>query len=306
MKKLVVIVGPTASGKTDLSIKIAKEFDGECINADSTQIFQGTDIATNKVTKEEMKGVKHHLLSTMKVNESYSVAQFQKEAREIIETIKEQNKLPIVVGGTGLYINALVMNYNFPTNTHTEGYITQFDDLSNEQLWEKLNQIDRRAAKIIHPNNRYRVIRALEIIELNGLNKSDIIKDNKTYFYDDLIIIGINPQRELLHNRINQRVLKLTDKGLFSEIEKAWLDNKKNEKAQALRCIGGPEIISYLKGEVDYETTISLMQRNNRRYARRQITWFKNQFEDVKWFTHDYDNFDKMCEDVLLYLKQVL
>ncbi|AOG60325.1 tRNA dimethylallyltransferase [Spiroplasma helicoides] len=304
--KIIVIVGPTASGKTELSIKLAQEFNGECINADSTQIFQGTDIATNKVTEEEKEGIVHHLLSTKKVNESYSVAEFQKEGREIIEDILKRNKTPIIVGGTGLYISALIMKYNFGSSDHIEGFAKQFDQLNNSQLWEKLNKSDPEQSKQIHPNNRYRIIRALEIQELYKTKKSDVILNNKEYYYNNLIIIGINPDRSALHEKINNRVLALTDRGLFKEIEKAWLDNDKNHEAQALRCIGGPEIIGYLKNEYDYDTTIALMQRNNRRYARRQITWFKNQYDNVQWFMHNYTNYKQIVNEIVNYVKNII
>ncbi|AHI53037.1 tRNA (adenosine(37)-N6)-dimethylallyltransferase MiaA [Spiroplasma culicicola] len=304
MKKIIVIVGPTASGKTDLSLKIAKLFNGECINADSTQIFKGTDIATNKIKTEEMQGVVHHLISIKEVNETYSVADYQTQARTIIDKILKQDKTPIVIGGTGLYINALIMNYNFLFENQTiVGFKEQFEELSNHQLWEQLNQIDTLAANEIHVNNRNKIIRALEIIEYSKSLKSDLNKNNKTLFYDNLIIIGIKPDREKLHQRINERVLQLTDRGLFDEIKKAYEDNNFNASAQALKCIGGPEIIQYLKQEIDYDQTIALMQRNNRRYARRQMTWFRNQYDNVHWFEHQYSDFEQMCDQVLEFLK---
>lgn len=302
MSKIVVIVGPTASGKTDLSVILAQKFNGECINADSTQIFQGTDIATNKISESEMQSIPHHLFSIKKVNESYSVADYQRDGRKIINEVLERGKLPIIVGGTGLFINALIMNYNFNSKEHIPDFENKYSNLDNQELWNVLEKIDKEAALSIHPNNRYRVLRALEIFEINGQVKSTIIKNNKHMFYDEVIIIGIEPDRKLLHKKIEDRVLKLVEKGLFEEIKKAWSDNNYNETSQALKCIGGPEILSYLKNEINYERCIELMQRNNRRYARRQLTWFKNQFEDVKWFNHDYQNFQVMTENVSNYI----
>ncbi|AGR42044.1 tRNA (adenosine(37)-N6)-dimethylallyltransferase MiaA [Spiroplasma diminutum] len=303
MNKIIVIVGPTASGKTDLSIKIAKEFNGECINSDSTQIFKGTDIATNKITNEEMQGVKHHLLSTKNVNESYSVADFQSDARKIIDNLLENNKTPIIVGGTGLYVNAVLMDYNFSSNDHIENYEKQFENLSNEEIWKLLKEKDELEAQKIHPNNRYRVIRALEIIELSGFKKSKIIEDNKRYIYKNLLIIGISSQREKLYSKINNRVLSLVEKGLFKEIELAYKANNFNKNAQSLKCIGGPEIISFLEKEITYEECIELMQKNNRHYARRQLTWFKNQLSNVKWFEHNYEDFDYISSQIIEYIK---
>ncbi|QHX36591.1 tRNA (adenosine(37)-N6)-dimethylallyltransferase MiaA [Spiroplasma sp. BIUS-1] len=303
MNKLIVIVGPTASGKTDLSVKIAKEFNGECINSDSTQIFKGTDIATNKITKEEMDGIEHHLLSIKEVNESYSVADFQKEAREKVAQILEKGKTPIIVGGTGLYTNALLMDYNFTSDDHIKDYEKQYEKLSNQEVWEILNEKDNLEAQKIHPNNRYRAIRALEIIELNGNQKSELIKDNKKYVYNNLLIVGLFPQRDKLYSRINNRVLSLEKRGLFKEIEMAYEANNFNKKAQSLKCIGGPEIIKYLEKEITYDECIELMQKNNRHYARRQLTWFRNQLDNVEWFEHDYDNFNKISDEIIEYIK---
>ncbi|AKX34004.1 tRNA delta(2)-isopentenylpyrophosphate transferase [Spiroplasma litorale] len=306
MKPIVVIVGPTASGKTDLSIKIAKKFNGECINADSTQIFKGTDIATNKISIEEMQGIKHHMISIKEVNENYSVAEFQKEARVIIDNLLKEDIMPIVVGGTGLYINALIMNYNFNNKDHINNYSEQFSNLDNESLWKVLYKIDEKEANKIHPNNRYRVLRALEINELNSRNKSSIIKDNKSYYYKNIIIIGLDPIRNELYDKINDRVLNLIEKGLFEEIIEAYEKCSKNELSQALKCIGGPEIIKYINNQISYPESIELMQKNNRHYARRQLTWFKNQLKDVNWFEYTYDDFENICEKILLFLKNKL
>ncbi|ASP28110.1 tRNA delta(2)-isopentenylpyrophosphate transferase [Spiroplasma corruscae] len=305
MKPIIVIVGPTASGKTDLSIRIAKSLNGECINADSTQIFKGTDIATNKITLEEMDNIKHYLLSIKEVNETYSVAEFQKDARNFIDKIHKMNKIPIIVGGTGLYINALLMNYKFSGDDHIKDFSKKFDELDNIELWNILNNIDKIEANKIHPNNRYRVIRALEIIELNKNSKSNIIKNNKTFYYKNIIMIGLEPKREELYVRINNRVLDLVNRGLIQEIELAYKMCEYNESSQSLKCIGGPEIISYLKGKITYESAIEEMQKNNRHYARRQLTWFKNQFDCIKWYEFSYINFEETCNSILTYLKKV-
>ncbi|AUB31463.1 tRNA (adenosine(37)-N6)-dimethylallyltransferase MiaA [Spiroplasma floricola] len=304
MNKIIVIVGPTASGKTDLSIKLAKKFNGECINSDSTQIFKGTDIATNKITEEEMQGIKHHLISIREVNEKYSVADFQKDAREKIDEILKKGKTPIIVGGTGLYVNAVLMNYNFANEDHIENFEKKYDNFSNQEIWKILNSKDNNEAQKIHPNNRNRVIRALEIIEINkGIEKTKIIKDNKKYFYNNLLFIGLFPQRDKLYSKINNRVFILSKKGLFKEIENAYKANNFNKKAQALKCIGGPEIIRYLEKEITYDECIELMQKNNRHYARRQLTWFRNQLENIKWFEHDYENYDQITDEIVDYIE---
>lgn len=306
-KKIIIIVGPTASGKTDLSIKLAQAFNGEVINADSTQIFQGTDIATNKITPAEMQGIKHHLLSTKTVTESYSVAEFQKEARELISSIRSQGKTPIIVGGTGLYINALLFNYNFVEAQHIPDFKDRYEHLTNEALWNLLNQQDSQAAQAIHPNNRYRTLRALEIIESSGLEKTQIIQNNKTYYYsqDELIIIGLAPNREQLYQRINQRVVELVKKGLFAEITKAY-EACGQASSQAITCIGGREITMFLKKQINYEECIELMQKNNRHYARRQFTWFKNQLQDCTWFEYDFSGYEQICQDILKLIKNII
>ncbi|WP_342258402.1 tRNA (adenosine(37)-N6)-dimethylallyltransferase MiaA [Spiroplasma endosymbiont of Dioctria linearis] len=306
MNKIIVIVGPTASGKTDLSIKIAKEFNGECINADSTQIFKGTDIATNKITTQEMQGIKHHLLSIKEVNESYSVAEFQKHAREKIAKVLENEKTPILIGGTGLYINSVLMDYNFSSDDHIDNYAKKYDTKSNQEIWDFLNLKDSLEAKKIHMNNRYRLIRALELIELTGITKTKLTKDNKRYLYNNLLIIGISAKREELYSKINNRVLSLIEKGLFEEIQLAYKANNFDKRAQSLKCIGGPEIIKYFEKEIDYEKCIELMQQNNRHYARRQLTWFKNQLNNVKWFEHDYKNFEDISNEIIEYIRSNL
>lgn len=304
-KPIIIVVGPTASGKTDLSIAIAKRFNGECINSDSTQIYEGTDIATNKITFDEMEGIAHHLLSVRTVTESYSVAEFQMDARKIIQEIMDDNKTPIIVGGTGLYVNALIKNYFFPKFTKDLGYQEQFNDIDNQTLWNKLNNSNPDWAASIHPNNRQRVLRTLEIAEQISEIPEAPSGDN-VFFYDNLIIVGLLPDRNMMYEKINARVLRLTEKGLFSEIESAWIANEYNASKPALRCIGGPEIISFLKNDMTYEEAIEKMQQHNRNYAKKQLTWWTKQLPETKWFEHTYDNFDEIVEKVLIYIENKL
>ncbi|AXK51249.1 tRNA (adenosine(37)-N6)-dimethylallyltransferase MiaA [Spiroplasma alleghenense] len=304
---IILIVGPTGSGKTDLSIKIAKKLKGECINADSTQIFSGTDIATNKITTEEMEGIKHHLLSTIPVNGNYSVAQFQNEGRKVINSLLKQSIIPIIVGGTGLYINALLKKYHFQEEKYGQLYHPDLDNYSNIELWKMLNDFDSEAASKIHENNRQRLLRANSVVFERKELKTDLIKDGgEKFFSNPLIIIGLNPNRQDLHESLNSRVNKLIQRGLFEEIKKAYKENDYNENAQALKCIGGKEIVKYLKREITYEQAILDMQTANRRYARKQITWFKHQLKDIQWFEYNLKDFQKTCNLVLEYLEKVL
>ncbi len=300
---IILIVGPTGSGKTDLSIKVAKTFNGECINADSTQIFSGTDIATNKITEKEMQGVKHHLLSAIPVTGTYSVADFQKQGRDIISKLLSNNLVPVIVGGTGLYINGLIKKYNFPEEQKSELYNPELDKYNNQQLWNMINEFDPIEAKKIHVNNRQRLLRANSLIFNKEFLKSEIIQNgHEPFFPNKLIIIGLNPNRANLHEALNNRVNRLISKGLFEEIQKAYEDNNYNDAAQALKCIGGKEIVKYLKGEISYEQAILDMQTANRRYARKQITWFKHQLENVQWFEYDLIDFDKTCQAIIKYI----
>ncbi|WP_146637892.1 tRNA (adenosine(37)-N6)-dimethylallyltransferase [Spiroplasma clarkii] len=190
---------------------------------------------------------------------------------------------------------------------HIPGFEKQFEQLSNLEVWQKLAALDHQAALKIHPNNRYRTIRALEILQSTGQTKTDIIENNHQYFYEsqDLIIIGLAPNREQLYQCINQRVLRLIKQGLFIEITNAY-NATDFQLTQALTCIGGKEIIQYLMQKINYETCISLMQKNNRHYARRQFTWFKNQLPDCHWFEFKMENFDNACEDIIKLIKRII
>ncbi|WP_338970918.1 tRNA (adenosine(37)-N6)-dimethylallyltransferase MiaA [Spiroplasma endosymbiont of Labia minor] len=298
-KPFVVIVGPTASGKTDLSIELAKKFNGEIINADSTQIFKDLDIATNKITKKDMQEIPHYLLSTIDVTDSYSVAQFQQAAREYMHLIWSNNKLPIIVGGTGLYINALLKNYNFSKDYHIDGFLEMCDAKTNEELWNWLKEVDPDDASLIPLSNKKRIIRSLELYNITKQTKKERNAGNDTFFYDNFFIVGLNPMREELYAKINNRVLELVDKNLFNEIELAYIKNNKNRQAQALKAIGAPEIISYLNNEISYEQAIENMQASNRKYARRQMTWFRNQLSEINWYDFKFEDYNKIKEKII-------
>ncbi|AHI53962.1 tRNA delta(2)-isopentenylpyrophosphate transferase [Spiroplasma sabaudiense Ar-1343] len=300
---IILIIGPTGSGKTTLSVEISKKFSGECINSDSTQIFSGTDIATNKIMAGEMQNIKHHLFSIEPVTGSYSVADYQKKGRQTISDLLKKNKIPVIVGGTGLYINALLKKYQFleePLKTENFG----FEKLSNLELWNLVNLVDPQEAKKIHVNNRQRLLRANTVISVNNGRKSDLIKDSQGWYFENpVIIIGLNPERSDLHQALNQRVLDLCKRGLFQEIEEALAVNDNNANKQALKCIGGKEIIAYLRNEISYEQAILDMQTANRRYARKQMTWFKNQLSGVKWFEYRLSDYQKTSQEIIDYLE---
>lgn len=288
-EKIIVIVGPTAVGKTSLSIKLAQKFNGEIINGDSMQIYKELDIGTAKITEEEKKGINHHLIDLKEVDEDYSVADFQKEASNKIREITQRGRLPIIVGGTGLYIESLL----FPvSHAKVEANIELRKELelyaeknSNETLWAHLNLIDPKAASKIHPNNIRRVIRAIEVYEESGHLFSDFQDErkNKESSYDYLII-GLNTDRQLLYERINQRVDSMIQEGLVEEARNLWEKLNFDPSIQSTKGIGYKEFLKYFHQEESLEESIKHVKQNSRRYAKRQSTWFRNRFEKVHWY----------------------
>ena len=291
MKKLIVIVGPTGVGKTKLSIELAKKFNGEIINADSTQVYKNMDIATAKVTEEEKEGMKHYLLDIKDITDDYSVCDFQKDARECIDNILSKNKVPIIVGGTGLYIKALLYDYTFEKNNDKHDY----SNLSNEEIYNKLITINPNSK--IHKNNRKRIERALDVFENTGklIEKED--KTDKLLY--DAYIIGLTTDRENLYKRINKRVDEMINNGLLEEAKNIYDTNIRTKAV--LTPIGYKELFDYFDGNKSLEECIELIKLRSRRYAKRQYTWFNNQM-NVKWFDVDYDNFNNTINKVYKYI----
>ena len=283
MDKIIVIVGPTAVGKTALSIELAKKYDGEIINADSMQVYRGLDIGTAKVTADEADGIVHHLIDIYEPNETYTVADFQKKAREKINEITSRGKLPIVVGGTGLYVQALIYDYQLGKKEEVgdhqlrEKYTQYAQNHGNLALWEQLKAKDELAADKIHFNNQRKVIRALEVFELTG---QSIIapKETPQKCYDDFLI-GLTTDRALLYERINQRVYQMVEQGLMEEARSLLAF----PESQAALGIGYQEFFPYFEGKVPLETVIEEIQLHSRRYAKRQLTWFRNRMAP-HWF----------------------
>lgn len=292
--EVVAIVGPTASGKTALSIKMAKEFNGEIINGDSMQIYRGLDIGTAKITTEEMEGVPHHLLSIKEPTESFSVADYQGLVRDKIEEIRKRGKLPIIVGGTGLYVQAVLYDFQFTDEKVDEEarkkYYDELAKIGPAAMHEKLTALDPETAKEIHPNNTRRVIRALEMIELHGESKSsEEHKRGNIPLYNHLII-GMDMDREKLYERINLRVDIMIEKGLVDEVKALWEQNIRN--VQSVQAIGYKEIYAYLDGLISLEDAIEQIKQNSRRYAKRQLTYFRNKM-DIEWFGNDWNKIVK-------------
>ena len=299
---VLCIVGPTAVGKTKMSIELAKQLNGEIISGDSMQIYRGMDIGTAKATMDERQGIPHHLIDEKNPDEPYSVAAFQQTVRAKMEEIKSRGKLPIIVGGTGLYIKSVLYDYEFAGESESKEIDeAKYGHLSNEELHAKLAAVDEAGAKDIHPNNRKRVIRALEIYETSGVKKSEMIEKQEHKMIYDACLIGLTDDRNVLYDRINKRVDAMYETGLVEEV-KALFDEGIPAESQSIRAIGYKELYDYFKGFISLEESKELIKRNSRRYAKRQYTWFNNQM-DVTWFKVDVQHFDKTVQEVLTYVQ---
>lgn len=286
MKKTVVaIVGPTAVGKTGLSIEAAKRFNGEVISGDSMQVYRGMDIGTAKVSPQEMQGIPHHLIDIIEPHEEYSAKDFQTQAQQLIEQITERGRLPVIAGGSGLYIQAALFDYHFPdirrNDELTEQLTKQAREKGIDEIYSRLQKVDPEQAKKIHPNNHRRVIRALEIYETTGRTKTEWEKEQKREPSYNTIFIGLEMEREKLYAEINNRVDEMIHKGLLDEVTRLYKEGLKN--TQAMKAIGYKEFIPYLEEKDTLESCIEALKQNSRRYAKRQYTWFKNKM-DIKWY----------------------
>jgi tRNA dimethylallyltransferase len=294
-EKLVVIVGPTAVGKTKTSIELAKALNGEIISGDSMQVYRGLDIGTAKVMDEEMEGVPHYLIDIKDPSEPFSVAEFQHLARERVSEINNRGKIPIIVGGTGLYIRAVTHHYEFSESTRNSEVRDQLQNRAvtdgPESLHDELKRVDPLRAAEIHPNNVQRVIRALEIYYETGIipsiEQGNRREDSSPY---QLALVGLTMDREKLYERINERVDLMVKQGVIEEAR--WLLAQDITNSLAAKAIGYKEFFPYLSGESSLEEAIELLKRNSRRYAKRQFTWFRNQM-DVEWFSMDEPRFYK-------------
>ena len=279
MQKVLVITGPTAVGKSDFGISVAKELDGEIISGDSVQIYRGLDIGSGKITKEEMQGIRHYLIDTKDPFEDYSVAEFQKEARFLIDKIAADNRLPIIVGGTGLYIKAVLYDYEFNEEVIKD---EEYDDLSNEEIYEILKKVDPKCLDKIHINNRKRLIRALNIYHKTNRGISAIKDAQKHEMIYDALIISLTSSREELYQRIDKRVDMMFEKGLEKEVE-TLLKKGLTFEHKALSAIGYRQFKDFFEGKITLDEVKELIKRDSRRFAKRQYTWFRHQFK-TEWF----------------------
>ena len=283
---ILIITGPTATGKTELAIDIAKKYNGEIISADSMQIYKYLDIGTAKPTLEEQSKIKHHLIDFVAPNMEYSVQQFVAEADLIIKDLFKKGKLPIIVGGTGLYIKSLIYPYTFCSAPKDENVRNKYKEMlakeGKEYIYNLLLDRDSEAASKIHCNDTKRVIRALEINELTGKKKSELNLEDNNYKYN-VIFVALDLPREQLYDRINKRVEKMFELGLLSEVKNVISSNLANFDNQSMQAIGYKEFSSFFSNEININELIELISKNSRNYAKRQITFIKG-FKDVKWF----------------------
>lgn len=284
-----MLIGPTAVGKTALSIELAKHYNAEIISGDSMQVYKGMDIGTAKITTEEMDGVVHHLIDICDPVEPFSAAEFQEHAKGLIKDIYSRGKLPFVVGGTGLYIESLCYEYRFAKQGSDEAFRKEQEqyaqDYGVEALHKKLAKIDEEAANRLHQNDTRRVIRALEIFHLTGQPFSEQQKGQQKVTPYDLCILGLTRDRKHLYERIEERIDLMMEQGLLNEV-KHLLDQQLPASAVAYQALGYKEFIPYFNGEYTLERAVELLKRDTRHFAKRQLSWFRH-MKDIEWIDMD-------------------
>ena len=283
---IIAIVGPTGVGKTNLSIELAQYYNAIIVNCDAMQVYKGLDIGTAKITEEEKEGIPHYLFDIKNVDEEYTVYDYQKDVRKIIDENKEKNI--ILVGGTGLYLKAALYDYRFEEENDQ---LIDFSEYTNEEMYKKVLEKDPESK--IHPNNRIRMERFL------SKKNTEIVEPVKLYNH---ILIGLTTDREILYERINKRVISMIDSGLIEEA-KSFYDKGIKDKP-LLRGIGYKELYDYFDGKISLEAAIELIQKNSRHYAKRQYTFFNNQF-DIKWFDVNFNDFNVTIKEVIKYIEEV-
>lgn len=305
-RKIIAVCGPTAVGKTKFAIEISKRFNGEIISCDSMQLYKYMDIGSAKPAKEELLQVKHYMVDEIEPSENFSVAQYQVLAKKAINDIFSKGKIPVIAGGTGLYLNSILYDMDFSTPPaedaeYRKKLYEEAEKYGEYSIYEKLLKLDAKAAERIHPNNIKKVVRALEAAELgNGIK--DFAADLRETSEYKSIKVCLNRNRDELYDRINLRVDMLMSEGLENEVKKL-LSKGLSEENISMKGIGYKELISYFNGEYDKGEAIRLIKRNTRHLAKRQITWFKR-YEDMKWFNiSQYENDCACIEEITKWLE---
>lgn len=283
--RLLVLVGPTAVGKTKLSLTIAEQYNAEIISGDSMQVYRGMDIGTAKATPEERSRIKHHMIDIHDPDEPFSAAEFQERCAELIQGIHERGKLPFIVGGTGLYIESVCYNFQFNEAGSDDAFRREqrafAESQGAEALHERLRQVDPESAERLHPNDQRRIIRALEIFHVSGERLSDLLKRQKKQSPYELCIIGLTMDRALLYKRIEERIDAMMQQGLVEEV-RGLLAQGCSPSSVAMQGLGYKQIAGYLEGHYSLEEAVALLKRDTRHFAKRQLSWFRH-MKDIEW-----------------------
>ncbi|WP_025718192.1 tRNA (adenosine(37)-N6)-dimethylallyltransferase MiaA [Paenibacillus sp. 1-18] len=299
--KLLVLVGPTAVGKTKLSIEMARQFDAEIISGDSMQVYRHMDIGTAKISKQEMEGIKHHLIDIHEPEYPYSVAAFQEDCRRLIPDIHARGKLPFIVGGTGLYVESVCYEYRFSEVGADEAFrqeqLDYADQFGAEALHARLQAVDPESARRLHPNDRRRVVRALEIYHVSGTTLSSQLASQKKESPYQLCIVGLTMDRQMLYKRIEDRIDGMLDQGLVAEVA-SLMERGVRSDAISMQGLGYKEISSCLRGEVSLEEAVTWLKRDTRHFAKRQLSWFRH-MKDIQWVdVTDFGNFSALAAQI--------
>lgn len=304
-EKIIVISGPTGIGKSKVAVELAKKLgNAEIISSDSMQIYKEMSIGTAKVTDEEMSGIKHHMIDEVSIHDNFSVYDYQKKVKKLISDMNERGTIPIIIGGTGLYINSLLYKLDFSSEAEDkelrEKLNKEAELYGKEYLYNKLKELDPEYAEKLSVNDTYRIIRALEVIYKSGNKYSEENKNFREYNYEyDKLIYILQTDRELLYDRINKRVDKMFAAGLLDEVKYIIKDMSSEEIAsnRALLAIGYKELISYLQGEITYERAIELIKQKSRNYAKRQLTWFRRESE-ANFIDMDFEDIEQTLNTI--------
>ena len=298
--KLIILAGPTASGKTAVSVDLAKRIGGEIISADSMQIYRGMDIGTAKITADEMQGVKHYLINVSDPKEDFNIVKFQNMVKCSIEEIKKNGHIPILVGGTGFYIQSIIYDINFDKEDDN-GSIRkvleeEYDKIGADFMYEKLKKIDSISAENIHKNNKKRIIRAIEYFLINNalISEHNELQRKKTSPYDFRFFV-LNPKRDILYDRINKRVDKMVEKGLVDEV-KSLIESGLSIDNISMQGIGYKEIVEYLEGNIPLDKAVENIKQNTRHMAKRQVTWFKRERDVIYIDPFEFENNEKIVD----------
>ncbi|MBC1920882.1 tRNA (adenosine(37)-N6)-dimethylallyltransferase MiaA [Listeria grayi] len=294
---VIVIVGPTAVGKTALSIAVAEKFSGEIISGDSMQVYKGLDIGTAKVTTEEMHTIPHYLIDEVEPQTPFTAAKFQKATKQYIHQIAGRANLPIIVGGTGLYIQSVFYDYNFGTIAEDRTYRKELEKLDNDVLWEQLKALDSLSAERIHANNKQRVIRALEVIKATNKPFSAMHTHKEPVADFRPLYIGLDLPREQLYARINARVELMLQAGLVEEARNLY-EQGLDKNLPAMKGIGYKELFAFFEGDISLEAATDQIKQNSRRFAKRQLTWFRNRM-DIHWLEADSQVLNNTAEQLI-------